>query len=232
MIIQKIQQKASKLYIVLPLVALITFLSYESKANPTGIRYSSEEVFMGLFFAEGPVASQIPELEGVHISNFIKDADQLQHALDYQRSIFEEIQNSNPEVVTGLSVAIGTKDLVKIESAIASAGDAMLQAINTLNTDKQKAAIEQQIQDMEAEIGSDHDSKEELNQAVSKYLSSIFSNNGTDIQALILYLLVFFAIAVYAAAWFWTQGPRSMVSDHSNDIYKESLVLSVSKIEV
>lgn len=236
MILQKIHQKASKLYIILPLVALITFLGYESKANPVKLNYSSEEIFKGLFFAEGAVADQIPELEGVHISNYLKDAQQLQHALDFQQSIYEEVERTNPAAIEGLRSAIETGNLVKIEKAMGEAGNAMLEAVNTLTTDEDKSAIADELAAMETsitkEVGTSA-SKADVDRAVSNYLTGIFSSNANDdIQALLLYLVAVFAIAVYAAAWFWTQGPRSMVSVDTNDMYKEKIVLSVSRLKI
>lgn len=235
MILQAIHKRVSKLYIILPLVALITFLGYESKANPVKLNYSADEIFKGLFFAEGPVAAQIPELEGVNISNFIKDDAKLQNALDYQQRIFEEVKRSNQDAIDGLSNAINSGNLLKIEQAIGHASQAMLEAVNTLSNSEQRAAIEEEIQTMEADLNKTlgpNPSEEDLNQAVSKYMAGLFSSDGyTDIQALILYLVVFFAIAVYAAVYAWTQGPRSMVAGNTNDMYKESIVMSVSKLK-
>jgi SdpC family antimicrobial peptide len=237
MILQIIQRKAANLYLVLPLIALITFMGYETKANPMSVTYSSEELFKGIFFAEGPVATHIPELEGLHISNFITDGAQLRNAVQFQHSIYEEVRRANNAVIDGLTSAVNSKNLVQIERAIEQATDAMLTAVNTLTSEDVRAAVENEVAVMDASIGQEMgegSTQEDFDQAVKNYLRGMFSSKANaDYQALLLYLVAVFAIAVYAAFYYYKVSKTKTVSamyGQDNDLYKEQLILSISKL--
>ena len=60
------------------------------------------------------------------------------------------------------------------------------------------------------------------------------SYESADKEACLLYLVAVFAIAVYAAVYFWKIGPRGVAltdADSSSKLYKEQFIYNIYELQ-
>lgn len=239
MFLQKLHKRLASLYFILPLVAVMMVFSFTTKnASAQFVGYTGEELFRGIYFSEGEVGQRLPEIRDYNVSNFISDPEQLQRARSFQNAIVAEIKKSNPGFLDQFQADMTSGNLSLIEASLQNGSEVMLTAVKRI-TDYAQAVqqVQGEVDRMESAIQSEagnNPTKTELDQALKAYLQGIFDDpngGGTTELIGILYLIAVFAVAVYLAAWFWTECRDSVVVNPSDsDLYKERLVFSISKL--
>src|SRR5688572_18970645 len=130
--LRKIHNYASKPYLILPLCITLLFASCTKNEvnSDTGTSiselsqktYTGEQLFRGIFFAEGTVAAAINELKDLNIRNFL-EGEELNRALYFQDELIKRIAAEDPVFFNTFRLAMQSRDHLRIQTELKRAGE-------------------------------------------------------------------------------------------------------------
>lgn len=209
-------------YGILPLVALILFVTFQKSdaAVSLGSRFTGEQIFRGLFFGEGEVAANIPELNGLHVSNYITDAKKLADALDFQNRIVNQVKNDHPGYFSELKAAVDGRNHVSVQNALQAGSGYVEEAVAKLGV-RRDAAEEQRKAD---------DLAQKLNAAGSIDAVNGILQSEMEAAAAVPDAMVCVAILLLLFLVFVLVIPFAVVDSEFSALYQERLVDSVTRL--
>ena len=220
MILQTIHKRVSNLSFMAFLAMLMTFVTFESQARTIKVMsYSGEALFKGIFFAEGEVAEQIPELSGLSAKNFAS-TDEERHEIDaFQAEVIAYVNKNHPGYMGALESAVNARSHVKINQVITQGKSIVEAAVNSLSYERD-LKVEQQFQaNLEAKVNEDM-SVEEVKEVLRAEINTTSKALGAQ-ACIAVIILVVLALAIVLVIPF-------AVSD--SDFYYESMVDSITKL--
>ena len=178
----------------------------------TADQLTGEDFFNAIYFKRGDLASQIykDDLESLSQSNnqFGEEAIQIQDI------VFATLVANNPTFMSEFEAKIKSGDLRTIEEAVCSGGDEILETMKSIK---------------------DHQSLQGNATFQNLLLTMDDTTSYETIEdACLLYLVAVFAIAVYAAVYFWKVSPREAnLGDEYSDtqLYKEQFIYSIYELQ-
>lgn len=224
MTLRFIRRKVAQPLFMIPMCALILYFTVDVKAHATNAvgNYSGEELFKGVFFAEGRVAAAIPELQGLNVRDYVSDAAKLNTVLNTQNQIFNAMRST--DYFSTLQAAIGSHNQLQIQRAL-NTGATLVKAKTSelgfgISAEQEQAILKS--------IKSEDYSRASLADIKAAVRTQVEVMDGTELGiyaciaillVLVLLLLVAFVLVI------------PLVADTNNDsLYQESLVNSLSKL--
>jgi SdpC family antimicrobial peptide len=224
MILQMIHKKASSLYLMLPLCALIFFCTTTASAistSPKAIDYSAEQLFRGIYFAQGPVADAVPEAKAFDIHRFVKDEEKLQEVLAFQNQLFQEIQRSHPEFLSSFRSTIISGNHYQIKTKLQEGNNYLIEAGETITGVERDPNKEAELRDfLESKIDMESASAEEIAQTIE-------ANEEAE-QIVIYYPVIFWPVCLIAFCWVVVY--VSMMEMYPDGLFMDQLVDSVANL--
>jgi len=92
--------------------------------------YTANQIFKGIFFADGPVADLIPELSEFKISYFISDPEQIQGISDLHDEVLVLFETNNPGYLETFKTVMLSGNHVQIESSLLEAAGLLNSTLN------------------------------------------------------------------------------------------------------
>lgn len=172
---------------------------------------SGKDYFNAIYFKKGDLANEIykNDLDGLKKNNtqFDKDAVQIQEV------ILSTLIEQNPNFMVEFERGIKSKNLKTTEAIVNKGGELIFETVKTMIDDETL----------------------KNNLTFQKFAKSIDGSESYAKEvACLLYLVAVFAIAVYAAVYFWKIGPRGVAltdADSSSQLYKEQFIYSIYELQ-
>ncbi|CAM1368555.1 exported hypothetical protein [Tenacibaculum litopenaei] len=175
-------------------------------------QYSGEDYFNAIYFKKGDLANRIykndlKDLKGDN-SQSDKEVIQIQHIL------LSNLMAQNPRFMSEFEIAIKSQNLKEIERIVNIGGELIFDTAKTIHNDDSLKGI----------------------RTFQKFVKNIDSKSyvSIDKEACVLYLVAVFAIAVYAAVYFWKIGPRGVAladRDSNTQLYKEQFIYNIYELQ-
>jgi len=172
---------------------------------------SGKDYFNAIYFKKGDLANEIykNDLDGLKKNNtqFDKDAVQIQEV------ILSTLIDQNPNFMTEFERGIKSKNLKTTEAIVNKGGELIFETVKTMIDDETL----------------------KNNLTFQKFAKSIDGSESYAKEvACLLYLVAVFAIAVYAAVYFWKIGPRGVAltdADSNSQLYKEQFIYNIYELQ-
>lgn len=172
--------------------------------NAAGANFSSQDYFNAVYFKKGPLAQQIykglENLTGKTSNDQLSSADRDQ----VQQAVMTAIEKNNPDYLNQFAAGIRSKNITEIEKTVKGGGELIYKTLLSLQ----------------------HDPALKHNKGYQDLLKLTATQASPQSQACILYLVGFFAIAVYAAVYLWNSSSNA-ASVESAQLYKEKLIYNI-----
>lgn len=186
----------------------------DALANVNDItQFNGEDYFNAIYFKKGDLANKIykDDLVGLNKINTQFDAE----ALQIQEVLLSNLIAQNPTFMSEFEIAIKSQNIKTIEEAVRKGGELIFETSKTIKNDESLKS----------------------NLKFQKFANGIDSKPyaSADKAACLLYLVAVFAIAVYAAVYFWTNGARGVAltdGDSSTQLYKEQFIYNIYELQL
>jgi SdpC family antimicrobial peptide len=194
MILQTIHKRVSNLSFMAILAMLMMFVTFESQARTVkALSYSGEALFEGIFFAEGEVAAQIPELSGMNAKNFVSTDKERQEIDAFRAFVVDYVNDNYPEYMGDLENAVSSRSHVKIDQVLKQGHDIMEAAVNASSYERDVAAEQKMLANLEGRISEDM-STEEVKAEIQAEINA--SGKALGIYACVA-VLIFFILVLF-----------------------------------
>lgn len=202
MVLQWITGKMSNLFAITPMLFLVGLISFKTNPVSTGLtQYSQDEIFQGIFFAEGAFAERIPELNKFNARNYAKSESDLQQALDFQQKVLQKVKAKHPTYMASLQSAVLSGSHVKIQNAIYDGVKILDGIVWTIDTKVDQEVRNKLMADLSQKVGA-NTSSDQLKKVVDNYLDGISADDPILAkQACVAVLVVVVAVAVGVFLW-------------------------------
>lgn len=220
MILQTIHKRVSNLSFMAFLAMLMTFVTFESQARTIKVMsYSGEALFKGIFFAEGEVAEQIPELSGLSAKNFASTDNEIQEIDAFHAEVIAYVNRNYPAYMGTLESAVNSRSHVKIDQVVTQGKSIVEEAINSLSYERDLKAEQDLQANLEAKVNSDM-STAEMKDVLRAEINATSKALGAQACIAVIILLVLAVIALLVI-------PAVVAG---SDFYYESMVDSITKL--
>ena len=222
---KELRKFVSRPFFVIGLTSIFLFVSCTSKGTPIKQPYDGETLFKGIFFAEGEVATKIPELADlISIKSAMSPAKKSQY-LAAQTKIIEDLKKKDPEFFKRFQSSVTSGDQVEVRRAITDAGNKVRANIEeTLSVKIDQSLIEKVRGKVTLE---ELQSKENLKDPeklkfYEQEFARVIGSGGGEVMLLAVLLV---AVAVYVYAWveFW-----GFSVNPANDLVREKTINSIA----
>ena len=196
MTLKWLHKKLSNVYSIVPLVMLVLFASFKSTSFVSTItNYTAKEMFTGIFFGSGALASNVTILQQFNIRNFTSDAKTISQVSNEQEQIYAKVNAQHPEYMAALKIAIGSGNHLRIESAIREGARYIGEAYSSLHPEVSSEMKESLAKDFASHVDVKNATPEELRQAINDYTDA-GSGTGVFAKQACVVLLLLIAIAI------------------------------------
>ncbi len=196
------------------------------------LSFSGEELFQGVFFGTGRVASYIPAVKGINVATYTSDRTAIANSNKFQEELIGKIKASNKGFFSTFKEMMTSRNHVQVQAAL-EMGAAEIQNVLQSDSEYQKMANNPEFQGIYKELSDKLNTTanaKEANATVTDYIADLPSMNADQSSRL---LCVAAAIAVAAAVWIvvwkWTWLWSGEEALHS-ELLKEQIVESVVKL--
>lgn len=202
MSLQWINNKMSNLYAISPLVLLIAYMSFSTTAVKVDVsKMTSEEVFRNIFFGEGELAKQIPQLKELNVRNFTKDQTQIDEAVKFQNEIVRAFHKKHPSYMPSLKDAVVSGDRSKISKTIIQGAKYMDDIVWSLRKGIDKETRAELTRELTSKVNKR--STTDIEKVVTTYVEQTANSKeaASDAVACVAVLVAVVAVAVAIALW-------------------------------
>lgn len=194
-------------------------------------KVNSKELFKGIIFNNGKVASLIPQLnaKAENLNKF--DAATIQRMHNLENSVVSSIENENPAYFDEFKNAILTKNHNIIKEKLLESSKLVNDKISVYAnlTEVEKDKLDEIMQKVNQ--SSIVDEKGNINHSeIQKFENSLSAVRPPDV--LLAIVLVAVAVAVYAWVYFWgaTSSPNNTNLSNSNSLELDQIVNNIVKL--
>lgn len=117
-------------------ILIVVFIIDSCSQHPDNIHvpdktsYSGREIFTGLFFAQGPVATLIPEIrDNFNIHNVNLSPEQRNEMTNVQDELLDFIEHKHPSFFDSFKSDVTSGDHITIQNALSNAGKISMEAV-------------------------------------------------------------------------------------------------------
>ena len=221
---KELRKFVSRPFFVIGLTCIFLFVSCTSKGTPVKQPYDGETLFKGILFAEGEVATKIPELADlIEIKSAMSPAKKSQY-LAAQTKIIEDLKKKDPEFFKRFQSSVTSGDQVEVRRAITDAGNKVRANIEeTLSVKIDQSLIEKVRGKVTLEelLSKENLKDPEKLKFYEQELSGLLGSNDPSLVACVALVL----IVVVAVAIVWV---IPLIANPSNDLMKEKVVNSIA----
>lgn len=225
MTLRFIRRKVAQPLFMIPMCALILYFTVDVKlqAANTVNNYTGEELFKGIFFAEGRVAAAIPELQGCNVRDFVTDAKKVEAIVSRQNAIFNAMGTTG--YFRTLQSAVATHNQLQIQQTLAFGAQLVKAKTEELGFGISPELEQAILKDINPGDYS-HATVEQLKAAAQHQAEVITADNYMGIYACIAIVIVL----VLAIALAFVLVIPFAANPDSDSLYQERLVGSVAKL--
>lgn len=219
MILQAIHKRVSNLSFMALLATVLMFVTYQAEARTLKVMsYSGEALFEGIFFSEGEVAEQIPELRGLSAKNFVKSEEERQEIDEFRAAVLTHVNKNHPKFLGELKAAVDSRSHVKIDKVITVGKSYVEEAVNSLSYERNTAAEDEFTANLNDKIDAGM-STDEVKSAISAEAEKMSRAIGEQACLAVAIALVLVLI-------------KLLVIPFADDgqFYQEAMVNSISKL--
>ncbi len=222
MSIQKIHRYFSNPLAIIPLCLMILFVTTSANALPTATAtdYSAEDLFRGIYFAQGPVANQIPAIKSFNVNRFIKDADRISEVRDFQDRVMAKVQRNHPDFLEELKASVNSRNNYTIKATLIRGNEIVTSISSGLAGNERDIAKEE-------EFKTELSKRVDLNRASGEEISAAVESMAADVL-IITDIWVLTPVCMFAFCWVVLYiGNMEM---HPEGLFQEELVNDISKL--
>ena len=221
MLIQKIHRYLANPLAIIPLCLLILLVTTSAKAHPAmeSTQYNGEELFRGIFFAQGPVADRVATLKAFDINRFIKDKAKLQEATDLQNQVMAYIKRNNSDYLQELQGNVASKDHYQIKASLVKGKDLFIKATEAVTGQKRDQA-------KEAAFNEELNKRVDLQNASGEEIGAALESMSSNIIIIDIWIL----LPVCLIALCWVVVTFASLEMHPNGLFQERLVSEIAKL--
>ena len=221
MIIQKIHRSLSHSFFIIPLCLLVLFVTTSAKAHPamSTADYSGEELFRGIYFAQGPVADQISMLKAFDINRFVKDAAKKREITTFQNNVVAKIAKDHPSFLTELQASVNSRNNFKIKNTLLKGNEILLSVSSALSGTERDLKKEAAFKE---ELGK----KVDLNKASAAEIGSALEEMAAEAIVVDIWILLPVCIVLMC----WVVVYIGNVEMQPDGLFQEQLVSAISKL--
>lgn len=207
-------------------VILLLALLFSLPSAQAGGPYSGQDLFKAIYFADGPAAGLIPELQGFEIENYTTDAAQIQRTRDFQQQVINQIQATQPAFFTGFGEVMTSGNHYAIDQKL-DEGDALLKAVlpqlgYTPDADYQASLVNSLMTNVDFGRGS----VSEITQAIQAHFQYLSQNQSGSLRYRDLIFDVWYVWIIVHKFIYETDDPTEM--RQFKQLYREQLVASIA----
>ena len=222
MILQLIHRRVASSPFMGMLAILMLFITTQTSARPVDrASYSAEELFRGVFFAEGEVAAKIPQMKGLSATERANTDSRRQEIEAFYNAVVAEVKKSYPSYMGELKAAVDSRKHASISQKITEGTQILEAVIDNLGYERDAEAEATLKAGLEKRINEGMSVSEAMAEADAE-LSDVSGEFGNCI--LICYILPIGIILWYI--WFLPMSSFSV----QNQLFQEEVVSALVKL--
>lgn len=221
MIIQKIHRYLSNSFAIIPLCLLILFVTTTAQAHPplNEADYSQEELFRGIYFAQGPVADRIAMLKAFDVNRFVKDAAKKKEIANFQDQVVAKMTKEHGAFLKELKTSIASRNNFKIKNTLLKGNEILL------NVSSELSGSERDLK-KEAAFKTELSNRVDLEKASAAEIGAALEEMAVEAVVIDIWIL----LPVCLIAFCWVVVYIGNMEMQPEGLFQEQLVSAIAKL--